>query len=84
MNTLVPTAPTVGSNHEIHTYKNVQFGLIDVGGQTALRSSWREYFGGTTAVILVIDSADQARIGLAKTELGKIVADEVSPGSFIA
>lgn len=74
----VTTAPTVGSNHEIYDYKGVRFGLIDIGGQTSLRASWSQYFQGTTAVILVIDSSDSARLGLAKSELDKIVKHEVS------
>lgn len=83
MGSVVASAPTVGSNHEIYDYKGVRFGLIDIGGQTALRSSWKQYFAGTTAIILVIDSADSGRMHLAKAELQKIVQDEVSdkPGT---
>ncbi|KIR62479.1 hypothetical protein I312_103218 [Cryptococcus bacillisporus CA1280] len=73
---VVASAPTVGSNHEIYDYKGVRFGLIDIGGQTSLRSSWNQYFNGTEAVILVIDSCDGPRLGLVKQELMKIVADE--------
>lgn len=78
MGSVVASAPTVGSNHEIYDYKGVRFGLIDIGGQTSLRSSWKQYFAGTTAIILVIDSADSTRMHLAKAELQKLVADEVS------
>jgi hypothetical protein len=78
MGSVVATAPTVGSNHEIYDYKGVRFGLIDIGGQTSLRSSWGQYFAGTTAIILVIDSSDAGRLPLAKAELQKLVADEVS------
>jgi ADP-ribosylation factor-like protein 5B len=77
MGSVVATAPTVGSNHEIYDYKGVRFGLIDIGGQTSLRSSWGQYFAGTTAIILVIDSSDAGRLPLAKAELQKLVADEV-------
>lgn len=42
-----------------------------------MRSSWSQYFNGTEAVILVIDSCDGPRLGLVKQELMKIVADEV-------
>ncbi|RXK37823.1 arf/Sar family protein [Tremella mesenterica] len=77
MGTVVPSlSPTVGSNHEIHDYKGVRFGLIDIGGQTALRSSWGQYFIGTEAIILVIDSSDVNRLGLAKTELQRLIHDE--------
>ena len=78
MGSVVASAPTVGSNHEIYDYKGVRFGLIDIGGQTSLRNSWSQYFLGTEAIILVIDSSDSARLNLAKAELGKLVKDEVS------
>lgn len=77
MGSVVASAPTVGSNHEIYDYKGVRFGLIDIGGQTALRSSWNQYFAGTTAIILVIDSNDPARLPLAKAELQKLIVDQV-------
>lgn len=76
---VVASAPTVGSNHEIYDYKGVRFGLIDIGGQTSLRSSWSQYFVGTSAIILVIDSSDAGRLPLAKAELQKLTQSEVSP-----
>lgn len=81
MGSVVASAPTVGSNHEIYDYKGVRFGLIDIGGQTSLRSSWKQYYAGTTAIILVIDSSDAGRLPLAKAELDKIVKDEVCHAS---
>ncbi len=78
MGSIVASAPTVGSNHEIYDYKGVRFGLIDIGGQTNLRASWSQYFIGTAAIILVIDSSDVGRLPLAKAELQKFVTDEVS------
>jgi ADP-ribosylation factor-like protein 5B len=78
MGAVTASAPTVGSNHEIYDYKGVRFGLIDIGGQTSLRASWSQYFKETEAIILVIDSSDTARLGLAKAELQKLVSDEVS------
>ena len=78
MGSVVASAPTVGSNHEIYDYKGVRFGLIDIGGQTNLRASWSQYFLGTTAIILVIDSSDVARLPLAKAELQKLLVDQVS------
>ncbi|KAK6909507.1 hypothetical protein I203_103527 [Kwoniella mangroviensis CBS 8507] len=76
MGSVVASAPTVGSNHEIYDYKGVRFGLIDIGGQTSLRSSWSQYFLGTEAIILVVDSSDSARLGMVKQELMKLIADE--------
>ncbi|KAI9633955.1 putative ADP-ribosylation factor [Dioszegia hungarica] len=76
MGSVVASAPTVGSNHETYDYKGVRFGLIDIGGQTSLRGSWAQYFTGTTAIILVIDSSDAGRMALAKSELDKLVKHE--------
>lgn len=78
MGAVVASVPNVGSNHEIYDYKGVRFGLIDLGGQSSLRSSWNQYFADTEAIILVIDSNDAARMSLAKAELQKLVKAEVS------
>lgn len=78
MGAVVASAPTVGSNSEIYDYKGVRFGLVDLGGQSSLRSAWSQYFADTAAIILVIDSNDSARLGLAKAELQKLVKNEVS------
>ena len=40
----VNTIPTVGFNVECVSYKNVKFNVWDVGGQTTIRSYWRNYF----------------------------------------
>lgn len=76
MGEVVETAPTVGSNQEVFEYKNLKFILWDIGGQTAIRASWSEYFKSARAVILVVDSTDYARLELAKQELHRICADE--------
>ena len=76
---MVASAPTVGSNYERYEWKGVNFGLIDIGGQTSLRSSWSQYFVGTSAIILVIDSSDAGRLPLAKAELDKLTQAEVRP-----
>lgn len=78
MGAVVASAPTVGSNSEIYDYKGVRFGLVDLGGQSSLRSAWSQYFADTAAIILVIDSNDSARLGLATAELQKLVKNEVS------
>lgn len=76
---MVASAPTVGSNYERYEWKGVNFGLIDIGGQTSLRSSWSQYFVGTSAIILVIDSSDAGRLPLAKAELDKLTQAVVRP-----
>jgi GTPase SAR1 family protein len=44
---VVVTNPTIGSNVEELTYKNIKFVMWDIGGQNSLRSSWSNYFTGT-------------------------------------
>ena len=38
----------------------------DLGGQANLRPSWQTYYKATDAVIMVVDSTDRARVGIAK------------------
>ena len=62
----VITQPTAGSNVEQIKYKNLQFEVWDLGGQANLRPSWATYYRTTDALIMVVDSTDRARIGIAK------------------
>ena len=76
MGQAISTAPTVGSNTESFTYKNLKFLLWDVGGQASLRSSWSSYLTNADAIVFVFDSTDSERIGLAREELHKLTGDE--------
>lgn len=78
MGQAVATAPTVGSNTEHFTFKNLKFTLWDVGGQASLRASWTQYLAHTDAVVFVFDSTDRERVQLAREELHKVASDEVS------
>lgn len=73
----VSAIPTVGFNVETVTFKNVKFGIWDVGGQDKIRPLWRHYFTGTQGLIFVIDSSDRERIEEARQELYKIAMDRV-------
>ena len=73
---VVTPIPTVGFNVEEVNYKNINFTMWDVGGQTVLRNLWRHYYTGTQALIFVVDSNDRDRMGLAKDELHRIIDDE--------
>lgn len=48
-----------------------------MGGQERIRSVWSTYYTRTDAVIFVIDSTDLKSEVIAKTELFKIVINEV-------
>ena len=73
---VVTTIPTIGSNVEQVTYKNLKFQVWDLGGQTSIRTYWRCYYSNTDAVIYVVDSADRDRVGISKQELVSMLEEE--------
>ena len=54
--------------------------VCDVGGQSSLRSYWRNYFESTDGVVWVVDSGDRQRLQLCATELRALLREEVGPG----
>jgi len=73
---IVTTIPTIGFNVETVEYKNINFTVWDVGGQDKIRPLWRHYFQNTEGLIFVVDSNDRERIGEAKEELTKMLAED--------
>mmetsp|Transcript_47803 Transcript_47803/g.117118 ORF Transcript_47803/g.117118 Transcript_47803/m.117118 type:complete len:183 (-) Transcript_47803:15-563(-) len=73
---VVTTIPTIGFNVETVTYNNVKFQVWDLGGQTSIRPYWRCYYTNTDAIIYVVDSADQERLGVAKEELVAMLGED--------
>jgi ADP-ribosylation factor-like protein 1 len=65
----IQTIPTIGFNVEVLQYKSVKFQVWDLGGQTSIRPYWRCYYPNTDAIIFVVDSCDQDRLGTARQEL---------------
>lgn len=61
----------------------MKFEVWDLGGQAALRLSWQAYYPATDAVIVVIDSTDRARIGIARQELKNIIDNASLKGACI-
>lgn len=58
------------------SYKNLNFNVWDLGGQTSIRPYWRCYYANTAAVIFVIDSTDIERLETAATELKAMLDEE--------
>jgi len=54
-----------------------QLNIWDVGGQKSLRSYWRNYFESTDGLVWVVDSADKMRLEDCKSELHKLLNEEV-------
>ena len=73
---VIRTMPTIGFNVETVTYKNLNFNVWDLGGQTNIRPYWRCYYANTHAIIYVVDSCDRERIGLSKRELMAMLEEE--------
>ena len=73
---VVTTIPTIGFNVETVEYKNIKFTVWDVGGQDKIRPLWRHYYENTEGVIFVVDSNDRDRIGAAKAELERMLAED--------
>ena len=73
---VVTTIPTIGCNVESVTYKNLNFNVWDLGGQTSIRPYWRCYYANTAAVIFVIDSTDIDRLNTASEELAAMLNEE--------
>ncbi len=75
LNDVVVTIPTIGFNVERVEYKNLKMTIWDIGGQDRLRPLWRHYYEGTNGIIFVVDSADRARVQVAKEEIEKMMAE---------
>ncbi|EEB18632.1 ADP-ribosylation factor, putative [Pediculus humanus corporis] len=86
---IVTTIPTIGIsniwyfyycftgfNVETVEYKNISFTVWDVGGQDKIRPLWRHYFQNTQGLIFVVDSNDRERIGEAREELMRMLAED--------
>ncbi|MCJ1269851.1 Arf GTPase arl1 [Lobaria immixta] len=73
---VVTTIPTIGFNVESVTYKNLNFNVWDLGGQTSIRPYWRCYYANTAAVIFVVDSTDIERLNTASDELAAMLNEE--------
>ena len=63
-----------------HSFK---LNIWDVGGQTTIRSYWRNYFEQTDGLIWVVDSADVRRLEDCKKELDKLLQEERLAGASL-
>lgn len=76
-------APTLGFNIKTLEYRGYKLNIWDVGGQTSLRSYWRNYFEQTDGLIWVVDSADRARLQDCKAELQVLLQQERLAGASL-
>ena len=80
---VIETAPTLGSNVEEVSFKNVRFVVWDLGGQESLRATWASYYTDSEAIILVIDSTDRERMHLNREELYSILNNDALASASI-
>mmetsp|Transcript_33267 Transcript_33267/g.54958 ORF Transcript_33267/g.54958 Transcript_33267/m.54958 type:complete len:183 (-) Transcript_33267:362-910(-) len=81
---VIETHPTVGSNVEEVTHRNIRFQVWDLGGQDKLRRVWSTYYVGAHAVVLVVDSMDRARLPLLRDEFASLTAnDELAASTLL-
>lgn len=66
--------PTVGFNMRRVQKDGVTLKMWDLGGQARFRTMWERYCRGVTAVVFVIDAADEDRFDTARIELHDILS----------
>ncbi|KAL1521778.1 hypothetical protein AB1Y20_021431 [Prymnesium parvum] len=76
-------SPTLGFNIKTLEYSGFKLNIWDVGGQTSLRSYWRNYFESTDGLIWVVDSSDRARLLDCKAELQQLLQQERLAGASL-
>ena len=77
------TSPTLGFTINTLKYGNNTINFWDIGGQTTIRSYWRNYFEETDGVIWVVDSGDKLRLNDCKEELHNLLKQEKLAGATL-
>lgn len=77
-------SPTLGFNIKSLEYRGYKLNFWDVGGQTSIRSYWRNYFEQTDGLVWVVDSADRPdRFEICKQELHALLKEERLAGATL-
>lgn len=76
-------SPTLGFNIKTLQYQDFKLNVWDVGGQTTIRSYWRNYFEQTDGLIWVVDSSDKMRLEDCKKELHSLLKQEKLVGATL-
>lgn len=77
------TSPTLGFTINTLKYQKHTINFWDIGGQTTIRSYWRNYFEQTDGVIWVVDSSDKLRLKDCKEELHNLLKQEKLAGATL-
>lgn len=65
--------PTQGFNIKSLMHDGFKLNVWDLGGQSAIRPYWQQYFDNTDMLVYVIDSADRRRMEESQEELVKLL-----------
>ncbi|RKO97094.1 hypothetical protein CXG81DRAFT_26415 [Caulochytrium protostelioides] len=77
-------SPTLGFNIKSLQHGAYLLNCWDVGGQTSLRSYWRNYFEATDGLVWVVDSADRPdRLEQCRKELHALLQEERLAGASL-
>mmetsp|Transcript_15388 Transcript_15388/g.27071 ORF Transcript_15388/g.27071 Transcript_15388/m.27071 type:complete len:187 (+) Transcript_15388:373-933(+) len=76
-------SPTLGFNIKTLEHRGYALNVWDVGGQTTIRSYWRNYFEETDGLVWVVDCADRARLAMCRDELHKLLSQEKLAGASL-
>ncbi|KAG8498025.1 hypothetical protein CXB51_007024 [Gossypium anomalum] len=66
--------PTVGFNMRKVTKGNVTIKLWDLGGQPRFRSMWERYCRAVSAIVYVVDAADNDNLSVSRRELHDLLS----------
>lgn len=76
-------SPTLGFNIKTLEYQQYHLNVWDVGGQTTIRSYWKNYFEKTDGLIWVVDSSDTRRLKQCRDELHELLKQEKLAGASL-
>eukprot|EP00753_Platysulcus_tardus_P016762 PLAT6024.1.p2 GENE.PLAT6024.1~~PLAT6024.1.p2 ORF type:complete len:188 (-),score=81.50 PLAT6024.1:85-648(-) len=76
-------SPTLGFDIKTLEYRGFRLNVWDVGGQTTIRSYWRNYFEETDGLVWVVDCADRRRLEDCRAELHKLLGQEKLAGASL-
>ena len=76
-------SPTLGFDIQTFDFRGYKLNVWDVGGQTTIRSYWRNYFEQTDGLIWVVDSGDKQRLQDCKKELQNLLKQEKLAGASL-
>lgn len=81
----VPTTRTLGVNYRTVKYRQIEFNLVDLGGQEIYRNLlWHDSIDKASAIVFVLDSADIRLTEASKAFWDSIQRNEKVPVLFIA